>query len=623
MEHRQGEGRLGDEDVARHRLEGRAGRRPAGACSRRTRRCAGPCIRAPPAREPRIWPAGTRLTSTSPTFTLSPYFSGCWDVSGMSWKRARMIASVSGVASALRWPGRAWSPWPWVITARGHRHGGIDIEVAGLAIEAARRRIEPRARVQGVSCIERDAIIPARYGASRPVCTLVRKPRLDAAAAPARPRRAGPAGQERAADRADRRRQDAGGLPAVARRAHRAPPRRQGSRPRQGQGRAAHALHLAAEGAGDRHPPQPRRADRRDAAAGARREPDRRHAAKPAAAPARAAAGPADDHAGIAGAAAVLSRRREVLRQPALRDHRRAACLRHVPSAAISWRSAWRGWRRWRPRRASSACRPRSPIRRCSPTSCACATTSRSRSCTASRARRRRSTIIDAHERLPWGGHMGQHAVPEVYNIIRQHQTSIVFVNTRAQAELVFHGLWRINDDNLAIGLHHGSLAVEQRRKVEAAMAARQAARRGGDLVARSRHRLGRCRPGDPDGRAQGREPPDAAHRPRQPPARRAEPRHARAGQPLRGAGIAGGAAKPSRRASSTAIRRGRPASTCWRSTSCGTACAQPIDREALFHEVRRAAALSRPAAQGLRRHVRFRRRPAAMRWRPTSAGTG
>src|SRR4029079_11341153 len=80
--------------------------------------------------------------------------------------------------------------------------------------------------------------------------------------------------------------------------------------------------------------------------------------------------------------------------------------------------------------------------------------------------------IVDTPERLPWGGHMGHHAVPEVYNIIRQHKTSIVFVNTRAQAELVFDHLWRINDENLPIGLHHGSLAVEQRRKVEAAMAA-------------------------------------------------------------------------------------------------------------------------------------------------------
>jgi ATP-dependent Lhr-like helicase len=81
-------------------------------------------------------------------------------------------------------------------------------------------------------------------------------------------------------------------------------------------------------------------------------------------------------------------------------------------------------------------------------------------------------TIIDAQERTPWGGHMGRHALPEIYNIIRQHKTSIVFVNTRAQAELAFDGLWRLNEENLSIGLHHGSLAVEQRRKVEAAMAA-------------------------------------------------------------------------------------------------------------------------------------------------------
>ncbi len=47
-------------------------------------------------------------------------------------------------------------------------------------------------------------------------------------------------------------------------------------------------------------------------------------------------------------------------------------------------------------------------------------------------------SIIDVQERIPWGGHMGRHAVPEIYNIIRQHKTSIIFVNTRAQAELAF-----------------------------------------------------------------------------------------------------------------------------------------------------------------------------------------
>ena len=48
---------------------------------------------------------------------------------------------------------------------------------------------------------------------------------------------------------------------------------------------------------------------------------------------------------------------------------------------------------------------------------------------------------------------------------------ALLFVNTRAQAELLFQELWRINEDTLAIALHHGSLAKEQRRKVEAAMA--------------------------------------------------------------------------------------------------------------------------------------------------------
>ena len=82
-----------------------------------------------------------------------------------------------------------------------------------------------------------------------------------------------------------------------------------------------------------------------------------------------------------------------------------------------------------------------------------------------------RVDILQTHERLPWAGHMAIHALPEVMDLIRGAGTTLVFVNTRAQAELVFQGLWRINDDNLPIALHHGSLSVDQRRKVEAAMA--------------------------------------------------------------------------------------------------------------------------------------------------------
>ncbi len=79
--------------------------------------------------------------------------------------------------------------------------------------------------------------------------------------------------------------------------------------------------------------------------------------------------------------------------------------------------------------------------------------------------------ILVSESRVPWAGHTGVHAVPEVYDAIRRSGMTLIFVNTRWQAEFVFQQLWAINDDSLPIALHHGSLAAEQRRKVEAAMA--------------------------------------------------------------------------------------------------------------------------------------------------------
>jgi ATP-dependent Lhr-like helicase len=73
--------------------------------------------------------------------------------------------------------------------------------------------------------------------------------------------------------------------------------------------------------------------------------------------------------------------------------------------------------------------------------------------------------------RVPWAGHTAQHAMQEVYDVIKRHRTALVFVNTRFQAEFAFQELWRLNEDGLPIALHHGSLAAEQRRRVEAAMA--------------------------------------------------------------------------------------------------------------------------------------------------------
>ena len=80
--------------------------------------------------------------------------------------------------------------------------------------------------------------------------------------------------------------------------------------------------------------------------------------------------------------------------------------------------------------------------------------------------------MLDSKERLPWAGHSARHALSEIYDLIKANKTSLVFVNTRMQAEMLFQDLWRMNDDNLSIALHHGSLDVTQRRRVEDAMAA-------------------------------------------------------------------------------------------------------------------------------------------------------
>ncbi|MEM7494132.1 MAG: ligase-associated DNA damage response DEXH box helicase [Pseudomonadota bacterium] len=79
--------------------------------------------------------------------------------------------------------------------------------------------------------------------------------------------------------------------------------------------------------------------------------------------------------------------------------------------------------------------------------------------------------IMVSEERIPWSGHSGRFAAGEVYERIKASKMALVFVNTRAQAELMFQELWNANEDGLPIALHHGSLAKDQRRRVEAAMA--------------------------------------------------------------------------------------------------------------------------------------------------------
>ena len=80
--------------------------------------------------------------------------------------------------------------------------------------------------------------------------------------------------------------------------------------------------------------------------------------------------------------------------------------------------------------------------------------------------------MLETEAELPWAGHSARYAIPEIYAAIKANRLSLVFVNTRSQAELLFQELWRVNEDALPIALHHGSLDAARRRKVEAAMAA-------------------------------------------------------------------------------------------------------------------------------------------------------
>jgi ATP-dependent Lhr-like helicase len=79
--------------------------------------------------------------------------------------------------------------------------------------------------------------------------------------------------------------------------------------------------------------------------------------------------------------------------------------------------------------------------------------------------------MVLPEQRIAWSGRMGLSAASAILGRIRQGGMTIVFVNTRAQAELLFQELWKLNEETLPIALHHGSLDLAQRRRVEAAMA--------------------------------------------------------------------------------------------------------------------------------------------------------
>jgi ATP-dependent Lhr-like helicase len=79
--------------------------------------------------------------------------------------------------------------------------------------------------------------------------------------------------------------------------------------------------------------------------------------------------------------------------------------------------------------------------------------------------------MLPEDERIPWSGHSGRWATENVMREIERHKRTLIFCNTRSLAELIFQDLWTVNEAHLPIGIHHGSLSIEARRKVENAMA--------------------------------------------------------------------------------------------------------------------------------------------------------
>ena len=112
--------------------------------------------------------------------------------------------------------------------------------------------------------------------------------------------------------------------------------------------------------------------------------------------------------------------------------------------------------------------------------------------------------MLDTEEHLPWAGHSARHALGEIYGLIKTHKTTLIFVNTRSQAEISVPGAVAHERRQPR---HRAASRLARRRATPQGRGRdgeRQAARRGVHVLARSRRRLGRRRSRDQCRRAEG-----------------------------------------------------------------------------------------------------------------------
>lgn len=81
------------------------------------------------------------------------------------------------------------------------------------------------------------------------------------------------------------------------------------------------------------------------------------------------------------------------------------------------------------------------------------------------------SIIPDTIEMLPWAGHLGIKLADKLVPVIKKSKTTLVFTNTRSQAEIWFQHLLKIHPDFAGqIAIHHGSIDYELRNWIEEAL---------------------------------------------------------------------------------------------------------------------------------------------------------
>jgi ATP-dependent Lhr-like helicase len=82
-----------------------------------------------------------------------------------------------------------------------------------------------------------------------------------------------------------------------------------------------------------------------------------------------------------------------------------------------------------------------------------------------------KSIIPENIENYSWAGHIGVQLLPQVMEIVKKSKTTLIFTNTRSQAEIWYHAIIDNYPEYAGImAMHHGSLDNELRNWVEQAL---------------------------------------------------------------------------------------------------------------------------------------------------------